>query len=192
MLWRTARLSNFWSISQNVCYTLLQLLREVASVAFGSLSMADEKIAVHRHRITDLESYDVTADELDRLQYEDPQRGHELSFALAALSIVLSLVIPLVVGRPPEISSQRLAVFVGLIAAAFICFLFFGFRWLNNRKQRDALFDRIRARQIGPVGEKGSEISTDALAGLPSVDATRYGTLTADAALKGPDRETKE
>jgi hypothetical protein len=149
--------------------------------------MTDEKITVHRHRITRLVSYELSEDELDRLQHDEPQRGYELSFALAALSVALSLLIPLVTGQAPNISTMRLAVFVGLITSGFVFFLFFGIRWFGNLSQRKALFAKIRARQIGPVGEKGTEISADALAELPSADATGADSLEPNSVTKEID-----
>ena len=92
----------------------------------------EEKIEVRRHKITHLEMYEVSADELDRLQYQEPQRGHELSFSLVALSLALSILIPLVVGDPPKISNLRLSIFIALIVVGFVFFLFFGVR-----KKRD-------------------------------------------------------
>lgn len=133
------------------------------------------QIEVRRHRITYLEMYEVTADELDRLQYEEPQRGHELTFAFAALSVALALLIPLVIGEPPKISDLRRSIFVALICVGFVFFLFFGIRWLSNLRRRNSLFERIRARQVGPVGEAGAEIAADELAKLPSEDATGAG-----------------
>lgn len=131
-----------------------------------------EKIEVRRHRMTHLEMYDLTSDELDKLQFEEPLRGHELTFASMAFSAAAALLIPLVIGEPPKISDLRFAILVALIVVGFVFFLFFGIRWLINLRQRNALFVKIRARQIGPVGEEGAEISADELTKLPSEDAT--------------------
>ena len=150
------------------------MLYRIGPAHLGLTCMAgnEEKIEILRHRISHLESYEVTLDELQRLQYEDPQRSYELTFSLTALSVALAILIPLVIGEPPKISNLRFSIFVALIVVGFVFFLFFGIRWLNNLRQRNSLFVKIRARQIGPVGEKGAEIPASELAELPSEDAS--------------------
>lgn len=138
-----------------------------------------ETIAVHRHKISHIEMYEVTADELDRLQYEEPQKGHQLSFALAALSSALAFGISLGT-EGSKMGPKTLAVFVALPIIGFVFFLFFFFSWHGNLKQRGLLFQRIRKRQVGPLGEEGREIRPEELAELPSEDATGSPNSTAD------------
>jgi|SRR5712692_2756138 len=131
-----------------------------------------EKIEVRRHRITYVEIYEVYGDELRRLQHEEPHRSYELTLALSALSVALALWIPMLVGEPSKIPDRRLAVFVAIIIVGFGFFLFFGIRWLISFRRRNLLFEQIRARQIGPIGEAGAEISAEQLAELPSEAAS--------------------
>ena len=138
------------------------------------MTVNEEKIEVRRHRISHLEMYEVTSDELERLQYEEPQRGYELAFAFTALSAALAILLPLVIGEPPKISSLRFAIFVALIVVGFVFFLFFGGRWFKNLKQRNLLFGRIKARQIGPVREKEQRYEqTNSLSFLRRMPAAR-------------------
>jgi|SRR5580704_16917911 hypothetical protein len=145
--------------------------------------MAKETITVRRHSISYLEMFEVTADELDRLQFEEPQNSHELSFALAALSFAVGLGIALATGWK-NMGPKTFATFIGLAGLGFILFLVFVIRWTSNLKRREVLFRRIRERQIGPVGEEGTEIEPDQLAALPSDDATGTGSRTLDNAAK--------
>ncbi len=69
---------------------------------------------------------------------------------------------------PTQISTRLNAVLVALTVLGVVLFLFFGSRWRNNVRKRQSLFLRIKARQIGPMGEEGTEIPPTALAELPS------------------------
>jgi len=149
--------------------------------------MAKETITVHRHKISHLEMFEVTEDELDRFQYEEPQKSHRLSIALCALSFAGAFGISLATGWK-SMGPRTFATFVALTVLGVILFLFFVFGWASNLKRRELLFRRIRERQIGPVGEEGTEIEPDQLAGLPSADATGSGSLTLDAGAKAEPR----
>lgn len=146
-----------------------------------------EQIEIRRHRISYAETYEVWGDELRRLQFEEPQRSHELSFSLSALSVALTLLIPLIVGQPPKMSDRRFAVFVAIIIVGFVFSLFFGLRWFSKFKQRNQLFEQIRARQIGPVGEAGAEITAEQLAELPSEAATGVEDASGSADASGAE-----
>jgi hypothetical protein len=82
---------------------------------------------------------------------------------------------------------KTFATFVALAGLGFILFLVFVIRWAGNLKRRESLFRRIRERQIGPVGEEGTEIEPDQLAALPSDDATGSGSLFVDEAAKAEE-----
>ena len=148
------------------------------------MAEANETITVRRHKVSYLEMYEITADELDRFQFEEPQKSHQLSFALASLSFAVAFGISLLT-QAQQMSDRTFAVFVALTVVAVLFFLFCILSWSSNLKQRNLLFKRVRERQVGPVGEEGTELQPDELAKLPSEDATGSSNLSASI---GPKR----
>lgn len=131
-----------------------------------------------------MESFEVTADELDRFQFEEPQKGHQLTASLAAFSFAVALLIPLLT-QGGQLSDKMRAIFIALVVVGFVLFFFFGANWIINFRHRDVIFRRIRARKVGPVGEQGGEIRPEDLDDLPSEDATGATDVTSGPETKG-------
>jgi hypothetical protein len=130
---------------------------------------SDSKIDLRRHSIAQLDTYDVTADELDRIQTECMDVGQDFQFASISGTVGISFLIALVLTK---IESNRIfnAFFTVMLFGLVGCF-YFGVRYVRKRRAFVPIIQRIKDRQVGPVGEAGSELSPSALASLPVTQA---------------------
>jgi hypothetical protein len=99
------------------------------------------------HRIPRIEVYQVTDDELRRIEDDWNQIAQDLSFALACCSFCVGIVVGLLTG---EFGSTTGTV---LIAAAIIFGLvavYTGVRWWRHRNAASNVIAQIRSRRIDP------------------------------------------
>jgi hypothetical protein len=132
----------------------------------------DDQILAKRHRLQHLDLYDVSGDELDNIEQLGTTVGTDLQFCTFWLPIGISAALTLIAVPIPNIH-----VYQTYLAAAFAGFgfgIFFGVRWWSTRGQFKKCLDKIRQRQVGPVGEEGKELKPSELESLPS------GTPTED------------
>lgn len=128
--------------------------------------MDREHIEVRRHRLPGLDICDVTMDELDSLERLGSNVGLDFNVALFSLGIFLSFLTSLL---STKIGSDRVfetfVIFTVLGAALAIVF---GIKWFLGRGEFSRLVQKIRDRQIGPVGAEGKELNPSDLAHLPA------------------------
>lgn len=129
------------------------------------MSSNGEHIPIRRHSINQLETYDVFADELDRIEVECKNLGQDFQFASNTLSFGISFLIALIfttIGSP-----KVFACFFDLMVLMFILSAYFGTRYYRTKGTVQSTIQRIKERQIGPVGEQGKVLSPKVLANLP-------------------------
>src|SRR5260370_37961765 len=113
--------------------------------------MNGERIPAKRHRLEDVEIYEVTGDELDRIEQEAATIGTNLQFALVLLPIALSLTTALFL---TTISSIR--VYVTFLVIMIIAYVFGA--WFFERLSRDRVtfthfLGKLRSRLLRQLGE---------------------------------------
>lgn len=112
----------------------------------------DQRPEIVTHRIPRIEVYQVTDDELTRIEDASNQVAQDLSFALAGASVCASFVIGLVTGSFSPRTGVTLtvaAVLSGLVA------LYTGIRWLTHRNRAPDAIQRIRSRRVDPETPAG-------------------------------------
>jgi len=126
-----------------------------------------DKINLRRHALSHVESYDVTADELVQIEEESRTVGQDLQYASNGLTAAIAFGIAI---WGTEIKSPRvyqtffMLALTGLIVAAYC-----GQKYFRGRKRCRTVIQRIRERQIGPVGEEGKELRPSQVAALTPV-----------------------
>jgi hypothetical protein len=117
----------------------------------------NEQIPVLRHRLADVHSYDVTADELNQIESEAMAVGTDLNFALVSASLFVSFLLTI---TTTKIESDRLfSSYVAVVIVFAISALFFGNKYRLGSKRGVAVFQRIRSREVGPLGQQGQELN---------------------------------
>lgn len=128
-----------------------------------------EHIEIRRHRLAGLDICDVTIDELDALERTGSDVGLDFNVALFSLGVGLSFATSLALN---VIESRKIFdTFMILTIIGFALAIIFFIKWRQNRGEFSRLIQRIKDRQIGPVGEKDSELRPSELQDLPSEEA---------------------
>ena len=131
--------------------------------------MPNEHIPIRRHRLSGLDVCDVTTDELDAIERVAGDLGLDFQIAQFSFTIALSFLAS-TLSNPPQ-SDRVYIVFVVLIVVGFALGSIFGFKWWKGRDAFSRLIQKIRERQIGPVGDEGKQIKPAELEELPSQQA---------------------
>src|SRR4051812_10790250 len=97
-------------------------------------------------------------DELERVEEEAAGVGTDLQVATAALSIGLSFLAILLTTPIPSI--PKFTVFVCITVVSFAMGLYCWLRWKRQGKSLSRTLQKIRDRQIGPVGTGEERMST--------------------------------
>lgn len=128
-----------------------------------------DKIEVRRHPIPHVETYDVTADELERIDSESKNVGQDFQYGSICLTGSLAFFIAILT---TEIKSARVfQVFLTLTLVGGIMALYFGQSYFRGKKKCTTIIQKIRERQIGPIGEEGRELRPAQVAELAPVTA---------------------
>ncbi len=126
-----------------------------------------DQIPAKRHRLRHLDLYDVSGDELDQIERLGTSVGTDLQFATFWLPIGITTLLTLIV---LTISDTRVFItYVCIMLVSLGFSIYFFVRWWITRGEFKKLINRIRERQVGPVGEEGKELKPSDLANLPSV-----------------------
>jgi len=126
----------------------------------------EDQITAKRHRLSHLDLYDVSGDELDNLQEIGSTVGTDLQFCTFWLPIGVSATLTLL-----AVPISNAHVYETYLVAAFVGFgfgIFFGVRWWNSRGRFRRCIEKIRQRQVGTVGEEGKELKPSELESLPA------------------------
>ncbi len=130
----------------------------------------EERIPAKRHRLKELELYDVSGDELDNLEQMGSNVGTDLQFCTFWFSVAITATLTLI-----AVPITNAHVYTVYLVATFFGYGFgaySGVRWWRARGQFSKCIDKIRERQVGPVGEEGKELKPSELDTLPSVTPT--------------------
>jgi hypothetical protein len=120
------------------------------------VSQNAEQIPWRRHRLTEFHTYDVSADELDQIRNDAMAVGSDLNFACVTGAVFVSFLIAITAAdMKPGMLFQG---FLVVVLVSGVAGVFFGFRAYRGRGRGLAIFERIRSREVGPLGEDGKEI----------------------------------
>lgn len=137
-------------------------------ITFAESIRMSEQIPIKRHRLEQVETFEVSGDELERIEREASSVGTYLQYALFWLPVGISLTATLSL---TTISSNRVYIsFFVVMVMSYAFGLFFLVRWYQTRDVFKELIRKIRDRQVGPVGEEGKELKPADLAELPSTE----------------------
>jgi len=128
-----------------------------------------DKINLRRHALSHVESYDVTADELVQIEEESKTVGQDLQYASNGLTAGIAFSVAIL---GTEIKSARVyEAFFMLALMGFAIAAYCGQKYFRGRKRCRTVIQRIRERQIGPVGEQGMELKPAQVAELTAVSS---------------------
>jgi hypothetical protein len=144
-----------------LCWFLLQSL--------APMNMA--QIPVMRHGLSHVETYDVTSDELERIESEGADVGFDFHIGLFCLTMATSFLIGLILSPPPPEKLKTFVVFVVIVVVGFLAGGIFAVKWFRSRRAFSETIRRIRERVVGPLGEKGNEVRPAELEQLPSEES---------------------
>jgi hypothetical protein len=113
-----------------------------------------EQIVVERHVFEALEIFEVSGQELDLMERETLSISEDFSFALAGLSVGVTIATVLLTVK---LESDR--VYEGFFLAmvlGFLVTLYCGIRWFKGRRRFRGAVHQIK-RRTSPLGEQGRE-----------------------------------
>jgi hypothetical protein len=129
-----------------------------------------EQIIVERHRFDPLVIFEITAQELDQMERETLSVSEDFSFAVAGLSIAITLASVIFTVK---IDSERIyETFFIVMTLGFVVAFYCGIKWFRGRKTFKGAVQKIRSR-VGPLGEEGKEIDVEQLDSLPPAEASK-------------------
>ncbi len=111
------------------------------------MSPAREEPQVITYRIPRIEVYQVTEDELGRIEEGFGQVGQDYTFAVASLSCCIAFAIALATASLP---AQLFIIFLSLVVISALVALYTGVRWWRVRKTAPAVIATIRSRKVEP------------------------------------------
>ena len=119
---------------------------------------------IESHPYTGLVLYEVSLDDLDRLETETLSVGQDVSFCLAALAIALSFTATLATVSIP--AGKLFDAFFIITLLGYAGTVYFGLRWYKGRRSFKNIVRRIKERP-GSLGEEGNELDSEELENLP-------------------------
>jgi hypothetical protein len=132
------------------------------------MSPSEEKILVERHAVKGLVLYEITEDELERIETEVSGASDDFSVASIALSIAVSFTIAL---ATTKIDSPRLfTVFCLFVMLGYFFTLLHGVKWFRGRRTRRHIVTKIKTR-VGPLGDEKNQITGPDLVALENQES---------------------
>jgi hypothetical protein len=99
------------------------------------------------YNIPRIEVYQVTDEELKRIEERCSQVGQDLSFAIAFISFAIAFFITL---STAVLSDLQKVIFIIVSIICCIGFFYTGIRWWNARKTAPSVISCIRSRKDNP------------------------------------------
>jgi hypothetical protein len=129
------------------------------------LYMSNDQIPLRRHIRQHLEVYDVTSDQLQRMEAAGNELGLDLQLSLALLSSASSFLVGLLLSPPPEGTIKT--VLLSITVVGFVGGIIFGIRYFWFRSTHSDVFAEVRGLPVGPLGDEGHRLRSADLAQLP-------------------------
>lgn len=129
----------------------------------------NEHIPAKRHRHGPVATYEVFADDFDRIEDEATNVGTDLQFGIFWLSEAITSSFAL-----PNVPRASWNVHTAFLVAMFVGYgfgLYFLVRWRKHANSLKRLMNRIRSCQVGPMGESGRELKPSELETLTNEQA---------------------
>lgn len=96
------------------------------------------------YKIPRIELYQVTDDELRRIEEGHGQVGQNLTFATASLSAFLSFVIALLTTNTSPVVK---VIFIIIVIVSFLVCAYASYRWVRDRRRGPGVISSIRSRK---------------------------------------------
>ena len=125
----------------------------------------DDRIPAARHRLRQIVTYEVPADDFNRIEQEASTVGNDMQFAIFGLSVALTVTLTLL--TVPITSERKFEIFFMLMLGGYAGGAYCGWRAWKQRGHLRKFMQGIRAMQEGPLGEEGREIKPAELASMP-------------------------
>ena len=110
--------------------------------------MADDGHRMARtYKLPPIEIYEVTDEQLERIEESCQTVGQDFAFALSSLSIFLSFAVALTSANPSGFARTSYLIVAGI--SAVVC-LYTGSRWLRTRQRTPTTIEKIRSRKVDP------------------------------------------
>ncbi len=107
----------------------------------------DDAPRIITHVIPQIEVYQVTDDELKRIEEGFGQVGQDLTFAVSSSSLLVAFAIALATAK---FSNVMFIIFLVLLALSAIVALYTGIRWWRARRLGPSVIATIRRRRVEP------------------------------------------
>ena len=133
----------------------------------------NEHTRVKQFRLGEIPSYEVLADDFDRIEEVAQDVGLAFHFAIFCLSVAVTLSVTLVTVPVDNLIVK--VIFVAVIFVGFVLGLYFLITALSQRDRLAKMMQKIRARQVAPLGEKDGEIGPLESQQLPAETADASG-----------------
>ena len=101
------------------------------------------------HKIPKIEVFQISDDELRRINDRITQVGQDFSFMLTSFSIGITLIFSLMTGA---INPEYKLVFKVAVGMSIVVTLYTGIKWIRYRKSTMDVISRIRDRRENPEG----------------------------------------
>jgi Flp pilus assembly protein TadB len=99
------------------------------------------------YKIPRIEVYQVTDDELRRVEEGSGQVGQDLTFAVASLSFATAFLITLCT---TSLTDPLRSIFIAVVIVCTVVFLYTGARWWRTRRIASRVITSIRSRKDNP------------------------------------------
>ena len=103
--------------------------------------------AIVTHNIPRIEVYQVTGDELDRVEDACSKVGHDFSFMLTAISVGVTSFVALIAGTFSPRGELSIRAIIGI---CFVVAIYTGSRWYRSRTNGLDVVRNIRSRKVDP------------------------------------------
>lgn len=117
------------------------------------MSQPPEEPQIVTHRIPRIEVYQVTDDELKRIEDGAGQVSQDLTFAVAALSFCVAFAIALATAK---FSDRLFNIFLLFVVVSALVAIYTGIRWWRARKAAPTVIATIRSRKVEPQVGQGN------------------------------------
>jgi hypothetical protein len=122
-----------------------------------------DQVVKKAHRIAHLEIYEVSEDELDTIERGYSSRQNDVAFLSIAATIFVSFLVVILTVPRPAAPTFRDQFFVAVLVMSGSAAVYLFIRWRRTIKSERPLFQRIRERAVGPLGEEGMEFKPSEL-----------------------------